>query len=159
MLQQYRSQLQSATNKDDALTSAINSAESLMKAMKLTSDPTEKKLLKTQCSDIMNTAGRIKSDTNWTPAIESQRSGSGKLDIGQWAEGVVSAQSISGGLEDTSSLPTTAPVDSVSIPSGKAKFSILSVSGGGKDGTGGVTGSGYSEGSRRWGPQHCSLIL
>ncbi|KAH4077350.1 hypothetical protein HBH98_195680 [Parastagonospora nodorum] len=154
--QQYRSQLQFATNKDDALTSAINAAESLMKAMKLSSDPTEKKLLKTQCSDIMNTAGRIKSDTNWNPANEFQRSGSEKVDIGQWAAEVDSAQSISSGLEDTASLPTAAPVDSVSIPSGKTEFAIMSASGGGKDkiscGTGGGTGSGYSRREPQMGP-------
>jgi calpain-7 len=109
-----------------------------MKALKLSSDPNEKKLLKAQCSDIMTTAGRIKSDTNWKPTAESLSLRPGKVDISQWAAEVVSAQSTSAGLEDITSQSslsrhglssTTAPVDNVSIPSGKTSPSSILVTG------------------------------
>ncbi|KAL5116824.1 cysteine protease [Pleosporales sp. CAS-2024a] len=127
--EQYRSQLQSATSKDDALTLAISAAESLMKALKLSANSNERKLLKAQCSDAMNTASRIKSDDNWTPAAKSHPVSSGKLDINQWAANVDSASSTSTGLGNSTSQSSAShhahssanePIDKLSTTSGDA---------------------------------------
>jgi calpain-7 len=132
-MQKYRSQLQSATSKDEALTLAISVAESLMSALKLSSDPHEKKQLKAQCSDIMTAAGRIKNDANWKPAVEPQERTPQRLDINQWAAEVTSARSPIAGHEDNASesnvsrhglSSTTAPVDNVSVSSGKLSNSL-----------------------------------
>jgi calpain-7 len=105
-----------------------------MSALKLSSDPNEKKQLKAQCSDIMTAAGRIKNDANWKPAVEPQGRKTQRLDINQWAAEVVSAQSTTAGFEDHASessvsrhalSSTTAPVDNVSVPSGKHSTSSL----------------------------------
>jgi len=139
LLQKFRSQLQAAATKDEALTMAIGAAENLMKALKLSSDPNEKKQLKAQCGDIMNVAGRIKNDTDWKPSVERRQIRTKNEQIGQWAAEVVSAQS-SAGFEETASQSslsrhglssTTAPVDNVSVPSGK--FSASSISLGGRN--------------------------
>ncbi|KAH7085386.1 hypothetical protein BKA63DRAFT_16658 [Paraphoma chrysanthemicola] len=123
--EKYQTQLRSAKTKDEALASAIGAAEQLMKALKLTADATEKKQLKAQCGEIMNVAGRIKDDANWTPLGESHQASTKHERIGQWAAQVDSAQA-SASFEDTvsqSSLSrhglssTTAPVDDVSGPS------------------------------------------
>jgi calpain-7 len=136
-LQKYRAQLPTARTKDEALTLAISAAENLMKALKLTSDPNEKKELKAQCGEAMDVAGRIKNDTKWKPSVEPPQARTRNERIDQWATEVVSAQS-STGLEDIvsqSSLSrhglasTTAPVDDASAPSGK--YSASSVSFGG----------------------------
>jgi hypothetical protein len=133
--QKYQSKLRSAATKDEALTLAIGAAENLMKALKLSSDANEKKRLKAQCSDIMNVAGRIKNDANWTPQGEPPRATTKNAQIGQWAAEVVTAQS-SAGLEDTASQPslsrrglssTTAPVDNLSVPSGNISTSSFSL--------------------------------
>jgi calpain-7 len=109
-----------------------------MKAMKLSLDPNEKKLLKAQCSDIMTTAGRIKSDPNWKPTAETLSLRPGKVDISQWQAEIISVQSNSTGLEDTTSQsnlsrhglsPTTASDDNVNISSGKTSPSSISVTG------------------------------
>jgi calpain-7 len=111
-----------------------------MKAMKLSSDPNEKKQLKSQCSDIMNTAGRIKNDTDWRSAVDSQqaRVQTQKVNISQWAAEVVSAQPTPvdfGNNVSQSSLSRhglssmTAPLGNVSIPSGKRSLSTISIPG------------------------------
>ncbi|KAF1920465.1 hypothetical protein BDU57DRAFT_437660 [Ampelomyces quisqualis] len=133
--EKFCSQLQSATSKDEALTLAISAAENLMSAMKLCSDPKEKKHLKAQCSDIMTAAGRIKSDANWRPLVEPPQAQAHRLNIGRWAEEVISAQSANTEHEDSISLSsfsragltsTTAPVDHVSLPSGATPTSSVS---------------------------------
>jgi calpain-7 len=129
--------LQSAATKDEALTLAISAAENLMKALKLSSDPSEKTQLKAQCADIMNVAGRIKSDTDWQPAVRPPQPTTKNERIDQWAADVVSARSVAG-PEDTVSQSsqsrhglssTTAPVDDVSVPSGKFSASSISLGG------------------------------
>jgi calpain-7 len=109
-----------------------------MSALKLSSNPNEKKQLKAQCSDIMTTAGRIKNDANWKPAVEPQGRMSQRLNINQWAAEVVSAQSTTTGYEDNASdsnvsrhglSSTTAPVDYVSVSSGKPSTSFLPFTG------------------------------
>jgi calpain-7 len=136
--QKYRSQLQSAKSKDEALTLAISAAESLMSAMKLSSDPNEKKQLKQQCSDIMTTAGIIKNDANWKPLVNAQARTPQKLDINQWAAEVVSSQSTTTGFGDNASQSSlshhglssiTAPVENTSGLSGKTSVSSLSMRG------------------------------
>jgi calpain-7 len=127
-------QLPSAKNKDEALTLAISAAESLMSAMKLSSDPNEKKQLKQQCSDIMTTAGNIKNDANWKPLVNAQARTPQNLDINQWAADVVSSQSTTAGFEDSASHSSlshhglssiTASVKNASGPSGKPTNSSL----------------------------------
>jgi calpain-7 len=127
-------QLPSAKNKDEALTLAISAAESLMSAMKLSSDPNEKKQLKQQCSDIMTIAGNIKNDANWKPLVNAQARAPQKLDINQWAAEVVSSQSTTSGFEDSASQSSlsrhglssiTAPVENASGLSGKSSISLL----------------------------------
>jgi calpain-7 len=136
LLQKYRSQLQSATSKDEALTLAISAAENLMKALKLTSNPDEKKGLKAQCGDIMDAAGRIKNDANWKPIVGPQQARTRNEQIDQWAAEVVSAQSPAPVIANTASQTslsrhgessTTAPVDNVSAPSGKTSISTVSL--------------------------------
>ncbi|KAH8724621.1 hypothetical protein GQ44DRAFT_750131 [Phaeosphaeriaceae sp. PMI808] len=98
----YRSQLQAATSKDEALTLAISAAETLMKALRLSTDASEKTQLKAQCGDMMNVAARIKSDTNWKPTIGPNQAVNKNDQIGKWAADVISAQSSDTGLNDTS---------------------------------------------------------
>jgi calpain-7 len=135
VLQKYRSQLQSATSKDEALTLAISAAENLMKALKLSSDPNEKKQLKAQCGAIMDAAGRIKNDANWKPTVGPRQARTRNEQIDQWAAEVVSAQSPAAVPEDTAShtslsrlgeASTTASVDNVIVPSGKISTSLIS---------------------------------
>ncbi|OAK95249.1 cysteine proteinase [Phaeosphaeriaceae sp. SRC1lsM3a] len=97
--QKYRSQLQSAANKDEALSLAISAAESLMGALRLSSDPTEKQRLKAECRDIMNAADRIKNDVDWRPTAALRQESSQGMNINQWAADLVSAQSPSVGSE------------------------------------------------------------
>jgi calpain-7 len=132
--QKYSSQLQSATSKDEALTLAISAAENLMSALKLCSDPNEKKQLKAQCSDMMTTAGRIKNDASWKPAVKAQGRTSQKLDINQWAAEVISSLSTTTGFEDSASQSsishhglssTTGPVANASALSGRPSISSL----------------------------------
>lgn len=126
--------MQSARTKDEALASAITAAEHLMTALKLCKDPAEKKQLKSQCGEVMNLAGRIKSDTDWKPSVEPVQPRSRNEQIGQWAAEVTSAQS-STALEDSTSQSgmshqgfssTTAPVDDASVPSDKHPASLVS---------------------------------
>ncbi len=81
-MQKYRSQIQTAANKDEALTLAIGAAENLMKALKLSSNPDEKKDLKAQCGVLMDVADRIKKSNDWTP-LKRQPETSNTAQIGQ----------------------------------------------------------------------------
>jgi shikimate kinase len=81
-------QLQTAANKDDALSFAISAAENLMNALKLSSNPDEKKQLKAQCRVIMDAADRIKKDAHWTAASAAQASTPKSERIDQWVTDV-----------------------------------------------------------------------
>jgi calpain-7 len=108
-----------------------------MQALKLSSNPQEKKQIKAQCGIIMDVAGRIKNDENWIPSVAPQRTRTKSEQIGQWAADVA--------VEATNSAPastvheditsqssrvelssSTAPVDNVSAPSGKLSTSSFS---------------------------------
>jgi calpain-7 len=144
LLKKYRLQLQSAASKDEALTLAIGAAESLMSALKLSSDPNEKRHLKAQCSDIMTAAGRIKNDANWKPTVKTAHTTSQRVDVGQWVTEIASVESTTPGSADTASQSslsrqglssTTGPVSNASGSSGKDSiFPFYS------DGPGGGTG-------------------
>jgi calpain-7 len=108
-----------------------------MQALKLSSNPQEKKQMKAQCGIIMDVAGRIKNDENWLPSVAPQRTRTKSEQIGQWAADVAVEATISAPastvFEDTVSQSSrvelsssTAPVDNVSAPSGKLSTSSFS---------------------------------
>ncbi|EMD68824.1 hypothetical protein GGP41_008813 [Bipolaris sorokiniana] len=97
----YRSQLDTAATKDEALTLAISAAEKLMKALKLSSNQDEKKLLKAQCGEIMNVADRIKKTGTWTQSAKPQSNDSKSHHIGQWVTQVAVAADPSSASQDT----------------------------------------------------------
>ncbi|KAF2793360.1 calpain-like protease palB/rim-13 [Melanomma pulvis-pyrius CBS 109.77] len=77
-------QLQAAASKDEALELAIDVAENLVKALKLTSDPEERKNLKSQCRAIMDVADGIKTSKDWpsaAPATQNTKHG----EVERWA--------------------------------------------------------------------------
>lgn len=86
-VQKCRSQIQTAATKHEALGLAINAAEQLMKAFKMTSDPNEKKWLKAQCAELMDMADRIKNMPNWAPANMPTKTDKNEQ-IGKWAADV-----------------------------------------------------------------------
>ncbi|KAF2732815.1 cysteine proteinase [Polyplosphaeria fusca] len=99
-----RSKLDRATSKEDAFAAALAAADSLIKAMKLTSDPDEKGQLKAECNDLLGVASRIKDSTTWPPAAPSlppAQASPKNVEIGQWAANV--AQSV----QETASKDTT----------------------------------------------------
>jgi calpain-7 len=121
---------------------AISVAENLMKAMKLSSIPDEKRQLKAECGVFMDLADRIKNDPHWRPQDEAPQPAHTKNEqIGQWAaevavEALVPETVSVSGFEDVLSQSalsgyglsfTTAPVDSVSATSGKLSSSSLSL--------------------------------
>ncbi|KAJ4384556.1 cysteine protease [Didymella sp. IMI 355093] len=59
-----------AASKDEALAFALNAAENLMKALKLSSRADEKKQLKARCGALMDAADRIKNSEEWTPSVD-----------------------------------------------------------------------------------------
>ncbi|KAI2475672.1 Cysteine proteinase [Pyrenophora tritici-repentis] len=63
----YRTQLKTAATKDEAQDLALSAAESLMKAMKLSSNSNERTQLHAQCIEAMNDADSIKKNEQWTP--------------------------------------------------------------------------------------------
>ncbi|KAJ4324924.1 cysteine protease [Neodidymelliopsis sp. IMI 364377] len=130
----YRSQLQTAATKDEALTLAISAAENLMKALKLSSNADEKAQLKAQCGVLMDVADRIKNAKEWTPLVKQEPEITRSAQVGQWAanvdasaspgpvyEGLRSIQSTS--LDGLS--PNAAPSD-VRFAPGKSPFSSVS---------------------------------
>ncbi|KAF2129911.1 cysteine proteinase [Dothidotthia symphoricarpi CBS 119687] len=128
----YRSQLQTATTKDEALTSAIGVAENLMKALKLSSSVEEKKQLKAQCAVIMDVADRIKNAKEWTPLTKRQPEKTKHEQIGQWAVNVANTAQSAVTSEDATSQSnssyrglssTTLPVEHVFEVSGKSSAS------------------------------------
>ncbi|KAL7775377.1 hypothetical protein CFE70_009220 [Pyrenophora teres f. teres 0-1] len=97
----YRTQLETAATKDEALNLAISAAESLMKALKLSSNSDERKQLKAQCSDVMSDADRIKKSEQWKPP-HAPPPNSRNERIGHWAaEVAVSAASTDAGRDGT----------------------------------------------------------
>ncbi|KAE8827491.1 hypothetical protein PTNB85_08844 [Pyrenophora teres f. teres] len=97
----YRTQLETAATKDEALNLAISAAESLMKALKLSSNSDERKQLKAQCSDVMSDADRIKKSKQWKPP-HAPPPNSRNERIGHWAaEVAVSAASTDAGRDGT----------------------------------------------------------
>ncbi|KAJ4365697.1 cysteine protease [Neocucurbitaria cava] len=143
----YHSQLQTAATRDEALNLAIGAAENLMKALKLSSNPDEKKQLKEQCGDIMNVANHIKNSPDWTAAAKQQPATNQNERIGQWAaEVAVNAEHETdpGDVASRSSSSryglssTTTPVENVRATSGKSSVSsvpALVQSGGSPDAT------------------------
>jgi calpain-7 len=113
-------------------------AEHLMKAIKLSSSPDEKKQFKAQCHEIMDVATRIKNHPDWRPEGGAPQPARTKHEqIGQWAaevavEGSLPESVSASGFEDISSHSgTTAPVDNVSAASGElslASFNIATTS-------------------------------
>jgi calpain-7 len=100
-----QAQLPTAATKKEALNCAISAADSLMKALRLSSNPDEKKLLKAQFTAAVDAADRIKTARSWSPQLGPQPSRqTTKSDmIGQWAVDVSQTA-------PSQSLP--APVDS-----------------------------------------------
>lgn len=105
-----------------------------MKALKLTSNPDEKKQLKAQCGDMMNVADRIKNTETWTPPIAPQLSGARDERVGQWAAQVAGTATPGTAFEDSTTRSetsqyglssTTGPVDGQAA-SGKSSASSLS---------------------------------
>jgi calpain-7 len=56
-----------------------------MKALKLSSNPDEKKQIKAQCGEMMNVADRIKKTETWTPLVAPQPSNARDERVGRWA--------------------------------------------------------------------------
>lgn len=79
---------------------AISAAESLMKALKLSSSPEERKQLKAQCGEIMNVADHIKKTDTWIPA-KPPSAGSTDERTGQWVAQVAATTASSSGVRDT----------------------------------------------------------
>ncbi|KAF2105952.1 hypothetical protein BDV96DRAFT_508599 [Lophiotrema nucula] len=86
----YQSRIQLASTKDEALNLAIDAADSLMQATKLSHDPQEVKDLKAQCSAIITAATNIKSSQNWKPAppLSLVHDKGKNADIDRWAADV-----------------------------------------------------------------------
>ena len=64
-------QLPRSSSRDEALDIAIKAAETAMQALKLAKDPRERTQLSTRANQLLREAERIKTDTNWRPAIQS----------------------------------------------------------------------------------------
>ncbi|KAF2000368.1 cysteine proteinase [Amniculicola lignicola CBS 123094] len=79
----YQLQIHNAKTKDEALDFAIGVAENLMKALKLSKDPEEKRALKSQCDTVLDVAARIKRAEQWTPPKRSKSD-----EINKWASDV-----------------------------------------------------------------------
>ncbi|KAJ8111713.1 hypothetical protein OPT61_g5757 [Boeremia exigua] len=129
----YRSQIQTAATKDEALTLAIGAAESLMKALKLSSDPDEKKQLKAQCGVLMDVADRIKKSSDWT-RLTKQPETNNNAQIGQWMANVDSSgtpvpayeETVFSESSSTYSFPRTAAPANARSTSGNTPFSSVS---------------------------------
>lgn len=67
---------------------AIGAAESLLKALKLSSSVDERRQLKVQCGEIMSVADRIKNDSNWTPMTQQPRPKTKEKHTDLWATNV-----------------------------------------------------------------------
>ncbi|KAF2466646.1 calpain-like protease palB/rim-13 [Lindgomyces ingoldianus] len=117
----YQSQLREAASKDEAIALAISSAENLMKALKICSDPSEKGELRAQVNVIIDAADRIKKTEQWKP-LSHQRSAHAHAtskddEINLWAAAV--AESTKPGIPNGklgSDVPhNSAPTSSVSL--------------------------------------------
>jgi hypothetical protein len=125
--------LQTAATKDEALNLAIGAAETLMKALKLSSNVDEKKQLKAQCSVLMDVADRIKKSEYWTPLAKQQPENDKNVQIGQWAANMDVSASPGPAYQETASSqsssmysfsPTAAPANTRSA-SGNSPFSSV----------------------------------
>ncbi|KAH9862133.1 hypothetical protein IAQ61_010336 [Plenodomus lingam] len=125
----YRSRLQDATTQDDALDAAIGIAEHLMKALKLSSNPDERRELKAQCGEIMTVADHIKKSPNWTPSAQQQPKSVKNTRIDQWAKDVAGTGGSATTFEDDISQSSssrhglssaTAPVGNVGASTGSS---------------------------------------
>lgn len=127
--------MQTAATKDEALTLAIGAAENLMKALKLSSDPDEKKHLKSQCGILMDVADRIKTSSDWTPFVRQPKT-TKDMQIGQWAANIEVSSTPgpsnkeAASLESSSvySLSQNAPLAETRSASGNSPFSSNSFS-------------------------------
>ncbi|KAF1956671.1 calpain-like protease palB/rim-13 [Byssothecium circinans] len=63
----YQSKIEAAATQKEALTMAITAAEHRLSAMKLSTNPAEKSVLKSQADADIATAQRIKSASSWSP--------------------------------------------------------------------------------------------
>jgi len=105
-LQKYRSQLRTAESKDEALDLAISAAESLMKALKLSSNSDERKQLKAQCSEVMSDADRIKKTESWISSHAPPPTRSQNEHIGHRAAEVAVSSGSSTAVKDSTAQPT-----------------------------------------------------
>ncbi|KAI8939587.1 hypothetical protein NX059_003351 [Plenodomus lindquistii] len=105
-----------------------------MKALKLSSNPDEKRELKAQCGEIMTVADRIKNSTSWTPSAQPS-TGAKNTRIDQWAEDVAGSKDVTTATEDVVShsssshhglSSTTTPVENVRALPGKSSASSVS---------------------------------
>ncbi|PSN62418.1 cysteine proteinase [Corynespora cassiicola Philippines] len=62
-----QAEIQYAATRIEALNLAIDAAENLFKAVRITSSPAEKAELKARCNSIMDIADRLKKTENWSP--------------------------------------------------------------------------------------------
>jgi calpain-7 len=84
--------------KREALLAVITAADHLMKAMKLSSDPDEKKRLKSQCAEFLDMAERIKRTGEWASMVKPSTANPSTVnpstendkheEIGQWVADV-----------------------------------------------------------------------
>ena len=107
-MQKYQTQLQTAATKDEALTLAIGVAENLMKALKLSSSPEEKKDLKSQCGVIMDVADRIKNSKEWAPLAPPKQERTKNEEIGRWAADVAQSAASAAPYQGASPQPAAA---------------------------------------------------
>jgi hypothetical protein len=105
-----------------------------MKALKLSSNPDEKKQIKAQCREMMNVADRIKSAETWTPLVAPHSSRSRDERVGQWTAQVAGSATTGTAFEDSATRSntsrcdissTTGPADGPAA-SGKSSASSLS---------------------------------
>ncbi|RMZ70252.1 cysteine protease [Pyrenophora seminiperda CCB06] len=106
--------LKTAGTKDEALSSAISAAESLMKAFKLSSNSDERKQLKTKCSEIMSEADRIKKTKQWTPLfalpptrVNNECIGHGAAEIATSSTSIAAVESGTAFVQPTGPFHTT----------------------------------------------------
>lgn len=104
-----------------------------MKALKLSSDPDEKKHLKSQCGILMDVADRIKTSSDWTPFAERPKT-TKDMQIGQWAANIEVSSTPGPPNKETASLESSsvyslsqdAPLADTRSASGNSPFSSVS---------------------------------
>lgn len=100
-----------------------------MKALKLSSNPDERRELKAQCGEIMTVADHIKKSPNWTPSAQQQPKSVKNTRIDQWAKDVAGTGGSATTFEDDISQSSssrhglssaTAPVGNVGASTGSS---------------------------------------